>query len=113
MAEVWALPLDFSYQATALEKGSIDHEDLQMIPFREKRAQFTKRVLELTAAHTSGDREQCEQLQKNSEELNSALNALQHSDIKAVSGELAVLNAAMASWTAIFEEELKVFETRH
>jgi hypothetical protein len=110
LAEVWALPLDFTYQSTALEKGSIDPDDLQVLPFREKRVEFEKRVQKLTTAHNSQEREQCELFQQDIEALSSALNKLQHSDIKALSSELAALNAAITSWTALLEEEHKVWQ---
>ena len=104
-AENWSLPLDFTYQATALEKGSIDPEDLEMIPFREKREEFEKRVKELTTAQNSGEREKCELFQQNTEALDSAIIKLQNSDIKSVSSELSALSAAISSWTSMFEEE--------
>ena len=110
LQEVWSLPLDFVYQATAMEKGDIDPEDLEMVPFREKRAEFEIRVRELTIAYTTRERQLCEEFQQHIEVLSSALNTLQHVDVKAVSSELSTLNACIASWGVLFEEERTVFD---
>ena len=113
LQEDWALPLDFSYQATSLEKGDVDPEDLEMVPFREKRAEFEKRVNILLAAQLNGEREQCEEFQQRIESLVSALNTLQNDDVKAVSNELVGLNSCIVSWGAMFEEERSVCEASH
>ena len=108
LQEDWTLPLDFSYQATSLERGDIDPEDLELVPFRQKRAEFEQRVMVLVAAQQTGEREQCEEFQQRIESLVSALNTLQNVDVKAVSNELVGLNACIVSWGAMFEEERSV-----
>ncbi len=108
LQENWALPLDFTYQATSLEKGDIDSEDLEMVPFREKRVEFEKRVQILSDALLVGERDQCGDFQQRIDSLVSALNTLQNVDVKAVSNELVGLNACIVSWGAMFEEERSV-----
>jgi hypothetical protein len=105
--------LDFVYQATAMEKGDIDPEDMEMVPFREKRAEFETRVKELMVAYSTRERELCEEFQQHIELLSSALNTLQHVDVKAVSSELASLNSCISSWGVLFEEERTVCDPLH
>jgi ankyrin repeat protein/GTPase SAR1 family protein len=113
LQEDWGLPPDFSYQATPLEKCGMDPDDLEMAPFREKQAEFEKRVKVLLAAQLTGEREQCEELQQRIEPLVSALNTLHNVDVMAVSNELVGLNACVVSWGAMFEEERAVCEASH
>ena len=47
-----------------MEKGDIDPEDMEMVPFREKRAEFETRVKELMVAYSTRERELCEEFQQ-------------------------------------------------
>jgi hypothetical protein len=96
-----------------MEKGDIDPEDIEMEPFKQKRAEFETRVKELSVAYSTRERELCEEFQRHIELLSSALNTLQLVDVKAVSSELATLNACIASWGVLFEEERTVFDLLH
>ena len=81
--------------------------------FRDKRAEFAQRVRELSAAASVGERHLCDAFQQHIDELVAAQMQLQQSDTKAVSSELAAIDACIASWSALFSEERTVIAALH
>ena len=84
-----------------------------MMAFRDKRAEFAQRVRELSAAASVGERDLCDAFQQHIDELVAAQMQLQQSDTKAVSSELAAIDACIASWSALFSEERTVTAALH